>query len=184
MEKTTENVETKVIAGLVRFSYAHVWEPYAMEGSDLRYSVSLIIPKDNTELIAKIKKAINAALIAGKAKFGNKVTPAIKLPLRDGDIEKAGDDAYQNSFYIGASSRTKPTIVNALKQPITNEEDFYSGCYGYASINFYVSDKGGIKVCCGLNHLLKAKDGDFLGGKSSADADFAGIDVPIDDFLS
>ena len=36
---------TKVVTGVVRLSYANVWEPASINGSNPKYSVSLIIPK-------------------------------------------------------------------------------------------------------------------------------------------
>ena len=36
---------TKVVNGVVRLSYANVWEPASINGSNPKYSVSLIIPK-------------------------------------------------------------------------------------------------------------------------------------------
>ena len=45
------NNKTKVVTGLVRLSYANVWEPKAAtEGAVPKYSVSLIIPKSDTEI--------------------------------------------------------------------------------------------------------------------------------------
>lgn len=35
----------KVVTNEVRFSYTHLWEPQAINGSEPKYSVSLIIPK-------------------------------------------------------------------------------------------------------------------------------------------
>ena len=35
---------TKVVTGIVRLSYANVWEPTSINGSNPKYSVSLIIP--------------------------------------------------------------------------------------------------------------------------------------------
>ena len=54
---------TKVITGKkTRWSYANVWTPKAAnEGATPKYSVSLIIPKDDVQTIEKIKNAINAA---------------------------------------------------------------------------------------------------------------------------
>ena len=50
---------TKVITGpRTRWSYANVWEPKSINGSDPKYSVSLIIPKDDTKTIEKIKAAL------------------------------------------------------------------------------------------------------------------------------
>ena len=46
---------TKVIIS-ARASYLHAFEPDSINGSDPKYSVSLIIDKKDTDLIAKIKK--------------------------------------------------------------------------------------------------------------------------------
>ena len=40
---------TKVITSKVRFSYLHVFEPQGINGSEPKYSVSLIIPKNDKE---------------------------------------------------------------------------------------------------------------------------------------
>ena len=54
--------------------------------------------------------------------------------------------------------------------------------YGRASINFYAFNSNGNKgIACGLNNLQKIKDGEHLGGKMSAEDDFA--DGDEDDFL-
>ena len=56
---TTANL-TKVIVPC-RLSYAHLWEPDSINGSEPKYSVSCIIDKNDKETIAKIKKAIEVA---------------------------------------------------------------------------------------------------------------------------
>ena len=56
----------KVITGKTRLSYAHVWEPVAQnEGQKPKYSVSVIIPKEDKETIEKINKAIEEAVNQG-----------------------------------------------------------------------------------------------------------------------
>ena len=47
-------MSTKVITGKVRFSYVNVWEPKSVNGSDPKYSVSLIIPKSDTETLKRL----------------------------------------------------------------------------------------------------------------------------------
>lgn len=170
--------ETKVvIKEKVRFSYAHVWEPVAMEeGQTPKYSVSIIIPKSAKKTLAKIEAAIKAAEQAGKnSKFDGKIPAKYKNPtLRDGDEERPDDEAYQDSFFINASSTKKPEIVDANLDPILDKDEFYSGCYGQVSLNFYAYNKGGNKgIAAGLNNLRKLEDGDRLGGDfSSAEDDF------------
>ena len=182
-------VPTKVITGpSTRFSYLNAWEPKAIDGGKPKYSVSLIIPKDDTATIEKIKAAIQAAYEEGQSKLkGNvKSVPqlaAIKNPLRDGDIERPDDEAYANSYFVNANSASAPGIVDANRQPIIERSEMYSGIYGRASINFYAFNVNGNRgIACGLNNLQKLRDGEPLGGKASAEADFATDDD--DDFLS
>lgn len=165
---------TKVVTSKVRFSYAHVFEPTAIEeGQTKKYSVSLIIPKSDTKLVSKIKAAIKAALEEGKAKFGGKIPANYKNPLRDGDEERPDDENYKNSYFINANSIRKPGIVDENLDPIMDQDEFYSGCYGRASVNFYAFNVSGNKgVAAGLNNLQKLEDGPRLAGGSSAEEDF------------
>lgn len=169
--------KTKVITGKnMRFSYAHVFEPSAIvEGADPKYSVSIIIPKSDKATIKKIKEAIAVALEDGKEKkFGGKIPKIYKNPLRDGDEEREDDENYANSYFVNANSARKPGLVDADVNPILDREDFYSGCYGRASLNFYAFSVSGNKgVACGLNNLQKLEEGERLGGSAaSAESDF------------
>ena len=180
---------TKVITGKhTVMSYLNVNEPKTpMGGGTPKYSVSLIIPKSDTVTIAKIKAAIQAAYEEGQSKLkGNsKFVPdleSIKNPLRDGDKERKGDEAYAGAYFVNANSTTKPGVVDAGCNPILDSSELYSGIIGRASINFYAFNSNGNKgIACGLNNLQKIRDGEPLGGKPRAEDDFATADD--DDFL-
>lgn len=169
---------TKVITGKVRFSYANVFEPTAMQdGQTPKYNVSIIISKSDTKTVEAIKKAIEAAKEAGKSKIADKngkIPVNLKTPLRDGDEERPDDPAYENSYFINANSERKPGIVDRDLNPIMSRDDFYSGCYGRASINFYAFNVNSKGIACGLNNLQKLEDGERLAGGSSAEEDFGG----------
>lgn len=182
------NNPMKVITGPdTRWSYANVWEPKSINGGTPKYSVSLIIPKSDTKTIAKIEAAIEAAYKEGEAKLkGNgKSVPAlsvIKTPLRDGDMERPDDPAYANAYFVNANATSAPGIVDADRNPILTRSEVYSGVYGRASISFYAFNSSGNKgIACGLNNLQKIRDGEPLGGKASAESDFASDEE--DDFL-
>ena len=64
---------TKVTTGKVRLSYTHLFEPHAIEGNEPKYSVSVIIPKSDTETLKAIKEATEQAKKDGAAKWGGKV---------------------------------------------------------------------------------------------------------------
>ena len=53
---------TKVVTGVVRLSYANVWEPKSINGGAEKYSVSLIIPKSDNKTLTAIQKAIDVAI--------------------------------------------------------------------------------------------------------------------------
>lgn len=177
---------TKVITGKVRFSYANVFEPTAMQdGQTPKYNVSIIISKSDTKTVEAIKKAIEAAKEAGKSKIADKngkIPVNLKTPLRDGDEEHPDDPAYENSYFINANSERKPGIVDRDLNPIMSRDDFYSGCYGRASINFYAFNVNSKGIACGLNNLQKLEDGERLAGGSSAEEDFGG-DNAVDDLM-
>lgn len=178
----------KVVTGVnTRWSYVNAWEAKSINGGTPKFSVSLIIPKSDTKTVAKIKAAIEAAYKEGEAKLkGNSRTvpalSAIKTPLRDGDAERPDDPAYANSYFMNANSNTAPGIVDADCQPILDRSEVYSGVYGRASVNFYAFNSNGNRgIACSLNNLQKIRDGEHLGGKSSAEDDFATADE--EDFL-
>lgn len=176
---------TKVVTGKVRFCYVNVFEPTAMnEGDTPKYNICVLIPKSDTATIDKIKKAIEAAKEAGKAKLADKngrIPANLKLPLRDGDEERPDDPAFEDHYFINANSMRQPSIVDRSLNPIMGRDEFYSGCYGRASINFYafnVSSKG---IAAGLNNLQKLEDGEMLAGSSTAEEDFGGENAVQDD---
>lgn len=169
---------TKVITGEVRFSYLHVFEPYAGEvGQKAKYSVALLIPKKDKQTIALIQEAIAEATDQGQtSKWGGKVPKNLKLPLRDGDEEKADEHPeYADMYFVNASSERQPGLVDSHKQEIFSDQELKSGDWGLASINFYpFSVSGNNGIACGLNNLMKKRDGESLGGTpASAEADFA-----------
>jgi hypothetical protein len=174
MSKNNTNT-TKVITGIVRLSYANIWEPKSINGGAEKYSVSLIIPKDDEKTLSAINTAVDAAIEEGKGKFGGKLPSkaSIKLPLRDGDIDRPDDEAYAGSFFVNANSNTAPQVVDKQVNPILERSEIYSGVYARVSINFYAFNTNGNKgVACGLGNIQKIRDGEPLGGKSRAEDDF------------
>lgn len=176
---------TKVVTGIVRLSYANVHEPKSINGGTPKYSVSLIIPKSDAGTIGAINKAIDAAIEEGRGKFGGKVPAksALKLPLRDGDVDRPDDPTYAGCYFVNATSSTAPEIVDKARNPILSRSEVYSGAYARVSVNFYAFNTNGNRgVACGLGNIQKVRNGEPLGGKTSAAEDFVTVDD--DDFLA
>jgi hypothetical protein len=175
----------KLLLKNARFSYVNVWEPKAINGGDdAKYSVSILIPKSDTAQIEAIKKDIEEAKVEGKAKWGGKIPPKLKTPLRDGDEERPDDPIYVGHYFINANSKDQPGILDRRKIRITTQSEFYSGCYGNVSVNFYAYDAAGNRgIACGLNNLQKVRDGECLGGKTRAEDDFDSYEDDENDLL-
>lgn len=178
--------ENKVVFGPCRLSYTHVFAKYAPDGDtdNGKYMTNVLIPKDEAETIKAIKEAIEAAKKSAiVSKWNGKEPKKLDMPLRDGD-EKDDGDVYAERFYLNAKSVTRPGLVDKHKVPIVDEEEMYSGVWAIVSVTFFGYDVSGNRgVACGLNNLMKFKDDDHLGGRVSAEADFAEIDNEEDDDL-
>ena len=175
-------MSTKVITGKVRASFVHVFEPQSVNGSEPKYSCSFIIPKSDTETIAAIKAAIEQAKQDGIAKFGGKIPPNLKLPLRDGDIDRPDDPNYADCYFVNANSKERPGLVDRRRIPITDPLELYSGCYVRASINFYAFNTNGNKgVAAGLGNIQKWAEGEPLNGRVRAEDEFEALDAEDDD---
>ena len=168
-----KSAKTKFVTGKVRFSFVHVFEPAETLNGSLKYSVSILIPKSDKDTVARFNKAFEETKQANAAYFGGSIPKMLKGGLRDGDAEK-DDPVYAGHYFINANSNEKPGIVDAELNPIMDKDEFYSGCYGRASLTLYPYDASGSKgIAAGLNNVQKLEDGEKFGGATSAAADFA-----------
>lgn len=181
---------TKVITGKVRFSFCHVFEPQApLNGGDPKYNVTLLIPKSDTATL----KAIKDAMVEARENFckrnGANALPAKpNTTLHDGDGTRGSGDPFgpecKGCYVITVSSKQKPVIVDAFRNPITDPAEVYSGCYGRAGINFYGYNQAGNKgISAGLLSIQKLHDGEPFGTVGSADDFNDGFTDEDDDFL-
>ena len=168
-----------------RISFANIWEPKAINGGDEKYSVSCLIPKSDKKTLARIQKAVEAAKEDGKArKWSGKIPPNLKLPLRDGDIDRPDDENYEDCYFLNASSKDAPQVVDRKVNPVLDPMMVYSGCYCNVSVNFYAFNATGNRgVAAGLGNIQFVRDGERLSGKASADADFDALEDDDEDVL-
>ena len=173
MASKTMMSPTKVVIPC-RISFANIWEPKSINGGEEKYSVSCIIPKSDKKTLEKLQAAIEAAKEAGKEKKWNGKIPAnLKLPLRDGDIDRPDDEAYAGAMFINASSKDAPQIVDRKVQPILDPMECGSGDYCNVSVNLYPFNANGNRgIAAGLGNVQLVRNGTRLAGKASASSDF------------
>lgn len=181
-----------------RISYAHIFEPQApLNGGEPKYSLSLIISKDDVDMVNKAKEAIADAIEKGlDSKWNGKKPARLHIPLRDGDEERPDRPEYANSYFINcnATEKRKPKVVLRYRDPETRkpidgtEETVYSGCYCNVSIDFYpFSVPGNNGIGAGLGNIQKWADGEAFGvGPRNVEDEFSfeePEEADIDDIL-
>jgi len=164
----------KFVTGLCRLSYANIFEPKEDLSHNLKYSCSLIIPKEDVKQVERIRAAFDEMLQDKDIvqKLGGK-TKGIDLPLRDGDERE--DSAYENAFYLNAKSSKDrpPKVLDKERNEVFSTDEVYSGCYVQAVLDFYPYNQSGNKgIGVGLRGIRKIKDGKPLSGGGVSESDF------------
>lgn len=118
----TKNNKARIVIPC-RFGYLNCWRPITQYGGMPRYSVSAIIPKDDTETIEKIKEAIEYVKENSMQKWGGRIPANLRMPLHDGDEEHPDNIVYHNSFYINAKSKSVPQVVDCNVNPISEQTE-------------------------------------------------------------
>lgn len=177
-------MSTKVKTGKVRFGYVNVFEPRKNgDEQEAKYSVMIIIDKDDKETLSALKQAFEAAKELGKEKcdgWKGKIPTNLELRVRNGDTERPDDPACAGKYFINAKAnlKNKPQVIKkgeggALVQ-ITDPAEFQSGDYGKASLTLFPYGRNGNNgVGFGLNGIFFLEKGEPLAGSSSAFSDFA-----------
>lgn len=182
---------SKLILENVRGSYVYIVEPRRekedKDGNtkDGKFGMQVIIPKDSKHA-KMIEKAVDEVL---SAKFGPdalKKKSRYKLPLRDGDEDKDGEE-YEGMYFFNANSKKKPGLVNRKNRPASEddiEEYCYSGAFFNVSISIYafdVTDGGKPGVAVGLKNVMLKGKGERLDSSTSAEEDFSKFAEDNDD---
>lgn len=181
----------RVVTGKVRLSYVHLFKPYsAVEGGEEKYSVTVLIPKEDAETKKRIDNAIEAAAKEATQKIWNGVRPPkIAIPIYDGDGVRPSDgmefgEECKGHWVITVSSKADqaPEVIDRFRNPIIDPFEVKSGDYGRVSIRFFAYIFGGKKgIGAGLGNVQKLADGEPLGGsRIKAADDFADDWVDVD----
>ena len=161
--------KTRVKTGETRLSYCHIWEPTKNQNGAEVYSTMILIPKSDVDTLNAIESAVEMAYEEGKDKLkgsSSKVPAlgAIRTPVRDGDEEYPDKPEMAGMFFINASNKRKPSIVDAENNIIMDTEEIYSGVWCQCSIEFFAYNaKGNKGITTSLRAIKKVRDDECLG---------------------
>lgn len=173
---------TQFVSGEVRMSYVHAFKPYAANGGDPKFSVTVLLPKNDVAAKNRLDAAVQAAIQSGVAGKWNGVRPPqLAIPVYDGDGVRPSDGQPFGPeckghwvFTASAKADYPPQVVDAQLNPIINQSEVYSGMYGRVSVNFFAYNSNGRRgVGCGLSNIQKLRDGEPLGSRTNAADDFS-----------
>ena len=156
--------------------YPTLSEPKSINGSAPKYSICLIISKDDIKTLNKYQEALEAAYESGDKKLmSGKSKPPLDMvacPLHDGDIEKPGQKVYENAFYMNPKNKERVQVVDRELNPIDPSE-IYSGCIVNVSVTLYAYNTGVSKgIAAALNGIQLVKKGERIGWGPRIDNDF------------
>ena len=156
-----------------RFAYLNCWRPVAQYNGVQKYTVAAVVEKNDKATVTQLEDTIEFVKNQSVQLWGGRIPMNLKLPLHDGDEEKPDNAAFRNCYYINAKSKDAPQIVDSRVQPITDQTEVYSGCYGKISLTLYSYNFGGAKgIAAWLGNIQKLRDGDRFTGKIGAQDEF------------
>jgi Protein of unknown function (DUF2815) len=127
------------------------------------------------ETVAKEKWPKTAAGILSKLKQQNRVC------LHEQELtDKLGNtrSGYEGMFYLSASNRARPTVVNRRGKPVTEADGIvYDGCYGMVILDIYALEHvKGNRISADLQGFQFMRDGDAFTASRVADpSEFADL---------
>ncbi len=165
---------------LCRLAFPSVFEKRKNLNDKLEYSVTMLFPKESTDMIS-LK---NALVQAAKNKFGANVDlKALDMKrLRDGDIEPLNArEEFRGMWVVKAKNeKRQPGVVDGKLNKILDPAEIYSGVYAYVNITakaYTLPNKG---VTFYLNHVQKVKDGEPFTLAAQAKDVFDELNIPKD----
>lgn len=172
----------------VRFSYCNLFQPKAPFNNpqgEPKYSVTVLVPKTNTDAKAVIDNAIAQAIDDGVSSKWNGVRPPYPaICVHDGDGPRPSDgsafgEECKGCWVFTASTKQPPFVVDEYVQNIIDPTKVYSGMWGNVNVTFFAYNNAGNKgIGCGLNGVQKIRDGEALGGRITAQEAFKPVGNP------
>ena len=183
MEIVAKRINEKTIrTGEVRLSYPKVFKPNEEHEYDPgKYTLSILIDKNDTDTIGLINELIMDAAERGKKELWKNSTVGVKTPLRDGDTERPESEECAGKFFLNAKTKNRPGVWTLDRMPITDEMAVYGGCWALVVLRAYPFEHAGNKgIAMSFEHVIKTKDdASFAGYVSVTEAfnDIEGVDI-------
>jgi hypothetical protein len=181
--------EDRVMTPWFRANHVHLFEPHAFdEKQEAKYQVTMLFDKEQVD-IKELRALVKDLTIE---KWGHK-PDEFDSPIRDGDKKKVRvgsadlDPNYEGHWYVKATTKFPPGVVNAKNQGVMNNDDpepknrVYSGCYMRATVSGFAYEFGNkLGVSFNLHNVQKLADGEPLMRRIEASDEFEDVSDSVD----
>lgn len=187
--KPNKTIRSTYVTTAFRLSYPQLFEAKPDLSNRMRYSCSMLFPK--AEVVAKMKQTNHPAagycaadnckgfwgevVKIARANFGEEVDlRTLKLPaFKDGDKPKPTTGKVEETtigfVVVRATSKDKPSCMDASKVIITDPADIYAGCWVRAVLTIAPFVHSGNGVTVYLAGLQKICDDTAFSGRPRVD---------------
>jgi hypothetical protein len=168
---------TRVVTPVGRLSFPKIFKAESYKGQPAKFSASIIFKGETDEDIApELKKAVHAAKVKAWGEDKTKWPKKIVSPFHFGNEDKPDVDGYADSYYITASNKHRPEVVNRQLEPISEESgDLEAGHFVRLALRAYAYTEPKCGITFSLESVMKVKDGPTFSGKEKAEVAFAGV---------
>lgn len=173
----------KCITPPFRVSFPVVFKPKSFQNQEPKFSITMLFSEDTD--LKPLKRAVKNAAVEKWGEDQSKWPKKLRLPFRDG-AEKEDMEGYGGGvIFVSATSKIQPGLVDARRERIIDESQFYAGCWARAELIAFAYDVSGNKgVSFSLQNLQKIRDDKPFSGRKAAEDVFDVIDDGSDDIDS
>lgn len=178
-----------VVSPIFRVSYPHLFTPQKSDDGKDVYGVTMIFEPNEDfsamrELLAVAKLKMFGANPEGKFKptfhKGNSEEYDLKKNPEYSEKIIATARSYNKPVGVVKLDKSKPKTDPTRFVPITDPNEFYSGCYAMAALTaFGYEVKGNKGVSLGLQNVIFVRHGEPLVVRSNPEADFGEVDLDL-----
>jgi hypothetical protein len=181
MSDTARSERLRTPEGRAAFANVFFPRPSRRPGGKARYELVMIFPKSVDLSYLKAE-----AIKVGIAKFGKDFVEQVKAkklhwPFRDGDTERSDRPEFKNTIFVNMKANSQPGVVGRRREPLATPEEFGSGDYCQAMVNFYAFANESKGVACGVIGIQRTKKGEPLDNRVDAASLFDAIEGEDED---
>lgn len=176
----------KRITPRFRVAFPQVFQPKGIGNAEPKFSIAMLFSKADKSAKQFFVDLMDEAL-AKETAWDKATKEAVKRKMiserfGDGDL-KPEYQGYAKHFYVNASNKYKPDVVDQKRVTIESMDKFYPGCYAHATIIAftYNSPIGGKGISFSLQNIQKLADGERFGNVAKGEDDFDDVEVEDDE---